>query len=165
MLSRGFGKSRSMMAPNFETDESFLTKSVNEMAEILFELDDIDALRKVCDHAMNGRPTEDGFVLEFTSEQSGRVENEHSFKKRPILRLNKDTAFVLEYYASIASAARFIRGNGITNTSLVKISCHILRCIKGHQGCKSAYGFKWRYVTYDEPGENVPLPRPDVGGL
>ena len=165
-MSKGFGRKRPMMGINIDTGVTFTTRSLNDMADIEFGLDDILSHKKVKDHADNGTLTPNGNFLYFLSSPTGLVVRGCS-KKRPVLRIDINTGIVIQYYDTVADGARYVKAMelGMPETSLTKVACHIIRCCKGHQGCRSAYGFRWRYVEHDEPPENVPLPEPDHEGL
>ena len=156
-----------MLAINHDTGISFTTVSVSEMGNIEFGLDDISSLRKIQDLAKNGNPTPNGNSLYFIGDPTGLSNLNSVFKKRPVLRLDIITGTMIQYYNSVADAAQYVRDMELCKeeTSKIKVSCHIIRCCKRHQRCRSAYGFKWRYVRHDEPPENVPLPEPNYEGL
>ena len=166
-MSRGFGESRPMLAINRDTGVSFTTDSVCEMANIEFGLDDYCSLMKVQYRAKNGKPTPNGNFLYYIGDPTGLSIPTNVLRERPVLRLDIITGTMIQYYNSVGNAAQYVRDMELCGeeTSKSKVSCYIVRCCKGHQGCRSAYGFKWRYVRHDEPPENVPLPEPNYEGL
>lgn len=160
-------RERAMMSVNTYTGVSFVTHSVNEMAVREYSLDDVWAVGKVCHNAINGTPTPNGNILSYIGDRTGVRPNPFNGVRRPVFRLDISTGDILEHYFSVSSAARWVRHNELcrVRTSAPKVSCHIIRCAKGHQRCRSAYGFKWRYVEDHERPENIPLPESDDEGL
>ena len=162
-------RSRAMCALNTHTGDLFFTPSVNRMAEMEFGCNDPWAIRKVRYYVSNGCPTLNENILSYVNDSPniGRKFTSCPGRARPVFKLDRTTGCIIGYFSTLTSAAQHVRDSGLSrpDTSVTKVSCHIIRCCKGHQRCVSAYGFKWRYVRHDEPPESEPLPEPDAEGL
>ena len=166
MSVSGFGASRPMMSININSGNSFTTRSVSKMGDIEFGLSDGMSTMKVTEHAKNGRPTPNGNFLFYLSGPTGLMRHGIT-DERPMFRCDMNTGLVIQYYDSIADVAMWVKEMELCrpSTSLRSVGCNISRTCSGHEGRRSAYGYKWCDVRDDQRPENLPLPPVDENGL